>query len=280
MRVIYIDVLLCINLVINFLLLSATAFYLHEKPTVWRLLLGSSVGALGSLVILLPVLPALLNILLKAVVGSATVFAAFGGMSARHFAKSFAVFLIATFFFGGGAIALWFLFTPRSLIIKNSVIYLSIPPIMLIVLSIVCYFLFRIAYSFSGGVKVKHEMCVLTVTTCAGRLRTIGKIDTGNSLREPFSQCPVIVMTRKAAEAITPIQLKEYETVTSLTYRETVSGVRFVPFTAVGGRGILPCFRADEVMINDRPCSESVYIALCPDDRLGEYKAIVPSAIC
>ncbi len=244
-RVIYIDVLLCINLVINFLLLSATAFYLHEKPSVLRLILGAFVGALGSLAILLPVLPFVLNFTIKAAVGSVTVLTAFGRRRLKDFAKLFAVFLTATFFFGGAAAAMWFMFTPRSLVIKNSVVYLSIPPIMLIILSILCYFLFRAVYSFSGQIRVKQEMCVLTVTTCAGRLRTIGKIDTGNSLKEPFSQCPVIVMTRK-----------------------------------VGGRGILPCFRADEVLINDRPCRECIYIALCADDRLGDYKALVPSAIC
>ena len=132
----------------------------------------------------------------------------------------------------------------------------------------------------SGQAKIKQEMCILTVTTNAGILRTAAKIDTGNSLKEPFSQCPVIVMTRRSAEAITPDQLKEYETVTTLTYRENISGVRFVPFTAVGGRGILPCFLAKEVRINDRLCNEIVYIALCANDSLGEYKALVPSILC
>ncbi len=280
MRVIYIDVLLCINLVINFLLLSASAYYLHEDPCVLRLIAGAAVGAVGSLVILLPVMPFVVNMAIKAAIGALTVYAAFEKRPIRQFIKVFAVFLAATFFFGGAVTVMWFIFTPRSLVIKNSVVYLSVSPLILVLLSILCYFVFRLIYAISGQAKIKQEMCILTVTTNAGILRTAAKIDTGNSLKEPFSQCPVIVMTRRSAEAITPDQLKEYETVTTLTYRENISGVRFVPFTAVGGRGILPCFLAKEVRINDRLCNEIVYIALCANDSLGEYKALVPSILC
>ncbi len=280
MRTIYIDILLSVNLIINFLLLSAAAFYLHESVSVRRLLLGAAVGAVGALSILLPVLPFFVNVPLKAAIGAATIFSAFGRRGRRRLLKLFAVFLTATFFFGGITAAMWFLFSPKSLVVKNSIVYLDISPISLILCTVVCYGAFRLFHTISGRYKNDFSVCMLTLKKGGCAVRVPAKIDTGNSLCEPFSQCPVIVIGRETAAAVTPIELAEYETVTTLRYRTEVSGVRFVPFSSVGGRGILPCFKADEVYINDEPCRKCVYIALCSEDDIqGDFRALVPCGL-
>ena len=59
-----------------------------------------------------------------------------------------------------------------------------------------------------------------------------------------------------------------------------MNNIRFVPFTAVGCSGILPCFPADEILINDYPCDKTVYIAICNDEYIkGDCQAIVPCDI-
>ncbi len=280
LQTIYIDILLCINLVINFLLLSAAAFYLHEDVTLIRLIAGAAFGALCSLEILLPVMPLPIDTAAKLLIGAATVFAAFGRRGLPTFAKLCAIFLAATFFFGGLMAAVWFLFTPRSLVIKNSVVYLNISPLMLILLSAVCYGAFRLFFVISGRYKPHDTFCTLTLGRGDRFVTVKAKIDTGNSLCEPFSQCPVIVIGRACAESITPPEIAEYETVTTLQYRTEISGVRFVPFSSVGGRGILPCFKAEKIFIDDLPCTKSVYIALCDDgDITGDFSALVPCEI-
>lgn len=280
MQTIYIDILLCINLIINFLLLSSASFYTHTPVSLKRLMVGASVGAVGALTILLPDMPILLSAAVKTAVGGLTLFAAFGKMPAKQFIKLYAVFLTATFFFGGAAAALWFFFTPQRLVIKNSVVYLDISPVMLIISSAVCYGAFRLFHMISGIYKPTDTVCILTLKHGENSVRTAAKIDTGNNLTEPFSQCPVIVIGRETAKAVTPDALYEYETVTTLEYRTEVEGVRFVPFTSVGGKGILPCFKADEVFINDEQCRKTVYVALCEDERMtGGFKALVPCEI-
>lgn len=280
MQTIYIDVLLCVNLVINYLLLSATAFYTHTRVTLKRMLLGSAVGAICSLTMLLPVIPSAINVLLKIIVSCATVFACFGVKRRKEFIKLYTVFLTATFFFGGIVIALWFLFTPKNLLIKNSVVYINISPTALIFYSALCYLAFRIAHKIIGKYRSRDTFCVLTVVKGNHALRVNAKIDTGNSLTEPFSQCPVIVIGRSTAAAITPTEILEYEKVTSLSYRTHINSVRFVPFTSVGGGGILPCFKAERVYINDSLCDKNIYIALCNDDYIqGDFQALIPYEI-
>lgn len=280
MQTVYIDILLCVNLVINYLLLSATIFYTHTKVTLKRVLLGSSVGAFCSLVMLMPVIPFFLNMILKFIVGGITVFACFGRKKAKVFIKLYAVFLTTTFFFGGIVIALWFLFTPEGLVIKNSVVYINISSIRLIIYSVICYGLFRFIYIIIGKYHSKDIYCVLTIINQASALRINAKIDTGNTLVEPFSQAPVIVIGRNTASCITPAEIVQYETVTTLSYRTQINSVRFVPFTSVGGGGILPCFQAERVYINDSLCDTDVYIALCNDEYIkGDFQALVPNEI-
>ena len=280
MHTIYIDILLSVNLVINYLLLSATSFYTHTQITVKRLVLGALVGAVCSMTILLPIIPFLPNMLIKFAVGGLTVFTAFGRKRTGEFIKLYAVFLIATFFFCGIVIALWFLFTPKNLLIKNSVVYLNISPVMLIFFSVVCYCAFRIFHTIADRHQVRDTYCVLTIANDFNAVRVTAKIDTGNTLKEPFSQCPVIVIGRKTAEVITPAEIIEYETVTALKYRTEINHIRFVPFTSVNGEGILPCFKAEEVYIDDIKCDKTVYIALCKDSYIqGNFQAIIPYEI-
>ena len=280
MQTIYIDILLCINLIINFLLLCAAAFYTHEDVSVKRLLLGAAIGAIGSLTILLPEMPFPVSAVIKAAIGAATIFAAFGLRRLRRLIKLYAVFLIVTFFFGGVVAAMWFLFTPKQLRVKNSVVYLNISPIRLILFSVICYGAFRLFFTLSGQYKTGNDVCILTIKRGENEVRVPARIDTGNSLKEPFSQCPVIVIGRETARAVTPEQVAEYETVTTLRYRTEISGVRFVPFTSVGGEGILPCFKAEEVYINNKRCEQTVYIALCSEERIrGDLRALVPQQV-
>lgn len=56
-QVVYVDVLLALNLFINYLLLLSGACLLREKVRRWRLLLGAALGAIYALVIFCPSFP-------------------------------------------------------------------------------------------------------------------------------------------------------------------------------------------------------------------------------
>jgi len=277
LQTVYIDILICVNLIINYLLLSAAAFYTHCEISVKRLILGSAVGAVCSLCILLPVLPVAADILLKVLSSLITVYSAFGYKKKRTFIKLYAVFILSTFIFGGIVTALCFLFSPQNLFFKNSVVYIDISPVLLIIYSVLCYFIFKGIYHLTGNYEASDSFCILTVFNGGNILRVTAKIDTGSSLKEPFSQMPVIVIGRNTAQSITPIEIVEYETVRTLEYRKSINNIRFIPFTTVGGKGIMPCFKAEKVFVNDDPCTKSAYIALCRDDYIqGDFQAIIP----
>ena len=82
-------------------------------------------------------------------------------------------------------------------------------------------------------------------------------VDTGNVLVEPVSNLPVIVVERRALQGL-----------------EAGRRPRPVPFTSVGGSGILPAFAADAVRVDGREVE--AYIAVYDGALSEEGQALIP----
>lgn len=95
--VIYIDVLLVVNLYINYFLVRGTSLMLHRKVSPQRVILASAVGAVGSLLILVPDLNPILCVLIKIALGIGITFAAFGRQNKIDFLISSLSFLVVSF---------------------------------------------------------------------------------------------------------------------------------------------------------------------------------------
>jgi stage II sporulation protein GA (sporulation sigma-E factor processing peptidase) len=284
--VIYIDVLLCVNLFVNYFLLLATARFLKLPSPRKRILLGAVVGAIYSLSILLPSIPEVLSLLVKLLMSVTIVLTAFGKSDLKCFLKQTACFYVVNFGFAGLMFAIWHLFAPRGLILNNGIVYFNISPILLVVFTVICYLLLRILQRFSGQETPEDIYCMVGVTVGGNTVSLRAKIDTGNSLVEPFSQLPVIVADFKE---ILPVLPKEIEAM----FRQTVAvaeggtvtvveenpiSCRMVPFQALSGEGVLPAFRPDTLVIsqNNRAYKKEGYVAVCKEGTLsGDFYALV-----
>ena len=88
-------------------------------------------------------------------------------------------------------------------------------------------------------------------------------MDTGNTLTEPFSNAPVVVVDAACIASIMP--------------KEESGKIRYVPFQAVSGGGLLPAFRPDKLTIfTGKNCIEinEVYIA-ATQSKLGTFSALL-----
>lgn len=96
MPVLYLDVLIAVNLLIDFLLLSAAARILRLPVRKGRLLAGASVGALSCCMILLPPLPAAVSVLLKLAAAALVIRVTFRWFGWRTYIKEITAFLSST----------------------------------------------------------------------------------------------------------------------------------------------------------------------------------------
>lgn len=250
-QTIYVDVLVGVNLFINYFLLLATAKFLLLPIKRKRLVLASAIGAVYSLTILIPAINPVLSVFVKLLMSASIIWAAFGYGNINVFVKKTAVFYIINFAFAGLMMAIWYFLSPSGLIIKNSVVYFDISPLLLIALTVLCYLLITFLNRITGRQMPKGLFCRVTVKRGNSSCVFSAKVDTGNSLKEPFSGNPVVVAYEKAVSAVVPT--------------EGSICLRVVPYGTVSGEGLLKAFKPDSFTVlygKHKAETKNVYIAV------------------
>lgn len=266
-QVIYVDVLLAVNLFVNYFLLLGTARFLSLAFLRRRLLLAAALGAVYSLYIFLPEINMILSVFIKVLMAVTIVWLAFGFQSPRLFGKTAACFLVVNFGFAGIMFALWQFFAPPGLLMNNGVVYLNLSPVLLVGSTLVCYGLLRLLHRVSARPVPQELYCMVEIESGQEQVTLRTKVDTGNSLTEPFSHLPVIVA--------------EYPAVASLVGgREPEAWklpCRVIPFYAVGSEGVLPAFHPKQVVVYHDNCAQKkdAYIAVCPEGTLGGISGLM-----
>ncbi len=235
--VVYADILILTNFVVDYFLISLSCRFLHKNPRLWRLLLSAFVGGVLSLYIFLPQSNFFLQIIIHISMCAVLCFIAVGFGDLKTFLRSIAVLFCVNFAYSGAMIAVWMLFKPHGMVINNSVVYFDISPMFLILFSVVGYFGVLLARrmlkrKFSPNTYCDATLCCMdkTITLC-------GIVDTGNSLSDVFG--------------ISQIFITEYEIISSLLDEEKSNPARFrkIPCRTVSGERLLDGYRIDSAVI-------------------------------
>lgn len=258
---VYIDVLITVNIFTDFFLLLCVKKFLNIRAKLLRLILGSLLGGALSLTALLPKIPAGLNIAVDILLAALIVFAAFGKTEIKNYIKRVAVYFGISFFFCGIMIFIYTAFKPKGMAVYNDVVYFDISPVLLIILTLICYYILRIIKRLTKGDITK---CVCNVEAeINGKSVTFNAIaDTGCNVKEPFSSDYVIVAEKSLLNGIEPFK----------------HGTRIIPFDSLGGKGLLTGFKPDILKINGKLIN-NIYIGVCENILKSEIKAIVPYEI-
>lgn len=190
--IIYIDVLLVVNLYINYFLVRGTSLMLRRKVSPRRVILASAVGAVGSLLILVPDLNPILCVLIKIALGIGITFAAFGRQNKIDFLISSLSFLVVSFIFGGAMTALWNIAAPAGIFVRNGTAYFDIPIIAAALFTAALYGGFRVFRTIIDRRKPQSH-AVVRIRNGAAEVTLDGLADTGNSLRDSFTGKPVVI---------------------------------------------------------------------------------------
>ena len=275
---IYIDILFCINFIIDYMMLVSVKHFLSLNVRRRRLLLGAFVGALSSFVILLPTMPKVFSVLYNVAAVLILTAAAFLPVRRSVYLKASAAFFMISFCFCGVMTAALVFFSPQNVVVRNSTVYIGISPLVLIALTLVCYVIMWIVFRITGRSMPKKMTCRVIVTYRGKTVETNGTIDTGNTLHEPFSGESVIV----GRAEIFKTMLDADKCMKLCDEGEIPEGVRLVPFSSVGGCGVIPAFKPAKVtLINDSEENEvNAYIALCSDKNMtNEVNMLVPAEL-
>lgn len=250
---VYLDSIFLICFCMNRYLLGLTALRLSCTATHGRLWLGAAVGAVGNLLaFLIPAGMMPLRMVLSAVClyGMAGIaFRCWWGRGLLKIAESLCVF----FFLLGGSLVLLLRLLPgkEGWLASGAAVLL---------LGAGCYEGIRLLLLHR---RRSEESCRVTLHGEEGRsVQVEGLVDTGNSLKEPISGRPVVVLEQKIWEQLYPDQ--------------PPPGMRVIPYHSVGkSAGILNGYpmKSIEVELGGiRRICENVYIAVW-QERLSETGA-------
>lgn len=270
--VIYADVLVIVNVYITYLLIKSTALLLKEDPDRLRLFAASLLGGIYSLTVLLPESLSGLLAAFRLVAAGFFIFISFGFRSIKIFLRQWICFLICSFIFAGLMFALWYFICPAGMYFNGSVVYFDIDILTLVILTVVCYGFLKLFDLFFRTRAPVNTIYNLKVSLKGEEHPLKAFLDTGNRLSDPFTGFPVIIANSSCFGNL--LENKEQDVYFS------EFKMRYIFCTTLGGKGMLPAFRPENVHIKSAEAefnTDKVMIALTDEKLLqGEYDAILP----
>lgn len=265
MITIYVDVLICVNFFVNYFILLCVKKFLSLNTKNSRLIICAGVTSLFSLLIFLPPLASIFSFLLKVLCSVVTVFITFGYKNRRSFIRQLAVFLLTNIGFCGIILLISGISINKISVVNNDWIYINMSPVVFIILTLICYLIFRFIQIVTKHKTEKDIIHKIKVKKSGCFWEFFGKTDTGCSLYEPFSGSPVIIadpevfQKKQSSAAFITGEKNNFE---DENKKENSPAFRVIPFETLLGEGFLKAFKADEVYIDGKKSDKEIYIAI------------------
>ncbi|WP_084664515.1 sigma-E processing peptidase SpoIIGA [Thermanaeromonas toyohensis] len=295
MQVIYLDMVLLVNLIMDYIILWATAKLAQVTSNGWRLLAGATLGSAYALTLFSPHKEPWLWLAVKILFSLVMLLLAFYPLSWQKLLQALGCFYLVSFIMGGAVVGGLYLsnnFLVTPVLAGRGIITHPLPSAWLALAALTAVFLVNWG---SALIKRNFWQALLQLPIVIGfngkRLALKALVDTGNNLRDPLTGRPVIVVEYQALQSILPeeIRLKVRtgeepelgKIIASLAGTAWATKVRVIPFHSLGRTGgLLLGFKPDEVVIfwEERLIKVTdVVVGLCWE-RLapgGNYRALL-----
>ena len=201
------------------------------------------------------------------------------GINKKYFIKSVMCFLFMNVLFSGFTLLIWFMFKPKGMVVNNGMVYFNISPIVLIVSTLASYFLIECINRFLGKHPCDSSICHITVKLNEKYSEFDAKLDTGNYLKEPFSNLPVILVDKYKIENIIPFDINSNDHISKIAEKNNIN-IRIIPFSSVSNDGFLMAFKPDNLTIKTNSgciLNKEAYVCISKQDL--KYALVGPDIL-
>ncbi len=219
---IYIDVLLLVNFLFDFILLLTTKHLLKRKTKTSRLFLATIIGEISIIIIFLP-LSSISILLLKLLISILMTITAFGYKEYLYFKKNILTFYMLSIILGGIVYFLKISLVSKKDIITNILILLIISPYIL-------YKYFKDQVNFKLSYSLRHD---ITIYLNKKIYKYVAYLDTGNKLEDPYKKRPIILVNDDKL---------------NFSYENSI----LVPYKTLDSEGIIKCQKVEKVIIDQK----------------------------
>lgn len=288
---IYIDVVLIENLIMNYIILLATGIILRQKIKHLRLILGSLVGAIYSVIAYISILEIYSSIILKIILSVIIVYISFYPQTVKQLWRHIVIFYLTSFLFGGTAFALMYIIKPQDILMKNG-LFLGTYPLKTIILgTIIAFILIIVAFKIvKSKISKKDMICDIEIVINNKKIESKAMIDTGNLLKEPITNTPVVVVEHTLLyDCIPKVILNSLDKILGGDFKdipeeiqlEYISKLKIIPFSSLGKQnGMLLGIKADylKVIQEDKEVeTRDIIIGIYNKSltKKGEYRCLI-----
>lgn len=288
---IYIDIVIIENLIMNYIILCATGIVSKNKIRYLRLIMASLLGAIYSVVAYMKILEIYSNIVLKILLSVIIVYIAYNPQTVKKLWKTLVMFYLVSFVFGGVAFSLIYIIKPQDIIMKNG-LFLGTYPLKTIILgAIVAFAIIIIAVKIiRKKFTTKDMICDIEIMLNNKKINTKALIDTGNMLKEPITNTPVVVVEKILLYECIPKEILnninqiiggDLEKIPQQIQSQYISKLKLIPFSSLGKQnGMLLGIKVQQIKIikeSEEITKKNIIVGIYQQSltKNGEYQALM-----
>ncbi len=288
---IYIDIIFLENLIMNSIILYATALILKFKPKALRVIASSSIGSIYAIITYITEIEIFASVILKAILAIIMIYVAFNPQSVKKMWKQVAIFYLTSFVFGGVALYLIYYIKPQEVFIKNGVFVGEYALKVIMLGALVAFITIKISLKIiKTKISPKDMYCKIKIKLQEKTIEAKAMIDTGNLAKEPITNTPVVIVESSLLENILPNKILnnlenilggDLSQISEEMQEKYVSKLRCIPFSSLGKQnGMLLGIRADEIQVetqDEKKISNNIIIGIYDKSltKRGEYRALI-----
>lgn len=248
---VYLDVVVLLNFLVDFLLILGTNRLSGHAPAVGRAAGAAAIGAIYAALCLLPGWKFLGGIVWRTAALAAMALVAFG--------------------YRGNALRRGVLFVFLSMALGGIALGIGNGGFWAIVMAALGVAVLCVV-GFCGNAARKQYLAVL-IEHGNLRLRLTALLDTGNTLRDPVTGTPVLITDAETARQLLGLTAQELLHPVDTLARRGNCGLRLIPYSAVGQpHSMLLGTRVDRLEINGK--REDMIVAFAPQNIGKTYQAL------
>ncbi len=269
--VIYLDTLIFINTVVDYLILSLSLRIARIQVAIFRVIISAIVGGFSSIYILVDGTNLILDILFKFLSSLLIILIAVGFTKIILFLKMLSLFFGINLLYSGGLLFLCESKSTLPVYEDNLTGYFDIPIIYIILFTAVFYGI-MLAFSKVRKKDISRTLCKAHVYIEEQSVMVNALIDTGNSLEDPLSSSPVIIFEKEKYKLL----------LSKINQNNLYRRKRVIPIKTVGNAGLLNAVRCDrlKIILNGKIIEhQNVIVAESLTDLDSNIQAILPAYI-
>lgn len=259
---VYIDVVFLENLILNVIILYATSLIAKINLKIIRTLISASIGSIYAIMYYIFQIGLYSNIIFKFVLSVIMIYVAFNPKEFKTLLKVLILFYLTSFVFGGASLSVIYLVNAQRINIQNGMIIGKYTMNTIFTGIIIAFIVIVIAFKIIKSKISKNDLfCDIRFKINNKEIKTKAMLDTGNLLKEPITNIPVVVVEHKLLYDVIPNEILDnienilggdLEDISDEVKSDYISKLKVIPFTSLGKQnGILLGIKADELIVEE-----------------------------